>query len=82
MAALTVKSPVTPVLNFIRHPGTNTGLGLALAALAQFTAAVPTKDRSLPTYLGFGYALATQFLDRFGPELATAPTAPVSTPPA
>lgn len=80
MAALIVKSPITPLLNFIRHPGTNTGLGLALAALAQFTASVPARDRSLPTYLGFGYALATQILDRFGPELATAPTAPPTPP--
>lgn len=57
------KTPVTSILSFVKHPGTGTAIGLALAALAQFTATVPVHDRTTPTFLGFGYALATQLID-------------------
>lgn len=58
-------------LNFVKHPGTSTGLGLALAALSQFTAAVPVHDRTAPTLLGLGYALAAQLIDLLDNKTST-----------
>ena len=66
-----VSSTVTTFLDFVRHPGTSTGLGVTIAALSQFTAAVPSKDRTTPTLLGLGYALASQVLDWLKSATAT-----------
>jgi hypothetical protein len=56
-------------LNFVKHPGTSTGLGLSLAALSQFTAAVPKSDRTTPTLIGLGYALAVQVMHKMMPDV-------------
>ena len=69
---MTLGTLVSKGLAFVRHPGTSTGLGLALAGLAQFSAAVPPHDRTTPTLLGLGYALATQVIDWLKSRGATA----------
>jgi hypothetical protein len=59
----TSSSLINTALEFIKHPGTGTAFGITLAALAQFTAAVPVKDRTAPTLIGLGYAVAVQVID-------------------
>jgi hypothetical protein len=61
-------------LNFIKHPGTNTALGLTFAALAQFTASVPAGDRNTTTWIGVGYAVANLILSRFDDNPSTLTT--------
>ena len=59
----TLPGAIETLLNFVKHPGTSTSLGLVLAGLSQFTAAVPVKDLTAPTILGLGYAVAAQVID-------------------
>lgn len=57
------KSLVAATSKLVTHPSTNSAAGLVLAALSQFTAAVPVHDRTTPTLLGLGYSLAVQVID-------------------
>ena len=67
-------STLEVLLNFIKHPGTNTALGLTFAALAQFTASVPAGDRNTTTWIGVGYAVANLILSRFDDNPASLTT--------
>ena len=58
-----VNPAIESLLNFVKHPGTNTGAGLALTAISAFTSAVPASDRSSTTILGIAYAFATLVVD-------------------
>lgn len=54
---------INAFLNFVKHPGTNTGLGITLAALSAFTATVPATDRADTTLAGLAYGVASLLLD-------------------
>ena len=59
------KTLTTSMLDLIRHPGLNTGFGLALSALAAFTSAIPASDRTASVIMGGIYSALVQIIDKF-----------------
>lgn len=59
-----VPGAIGKLLAFFKHPGLNTALGVALAALSAFTALVPANNRNPTTTLGIIYAIVALVIDR------------------
>lgn len=57
------KAPVTAALGYVKHPGTSTAGGLALAALSAFTATLPVSLRGTGIWSGLATAVASMLID-------------------